>query len=193
MCIRDSAAALVACGDSGNNVTDGGSDSASSGDSTGTTNTVTMPPGQHTVSVAYAPNSTATGRAYLPSVVHVPLTCMSSIFEIDPNNEEQEATGFLCPDREYTGWPDDRRDFFSFVAAAGDIAIELQNHVGTDIQLQLHHEWIGNLRGYSGTNQNGYYINEKNLPAGLYYIVIVNPNPPSGTAYRLRATFLMAR
>ncbi len=162
-------------------------------DSTGTTNTVTMPPGQHTVSVAYAPNSTATGRAYLPSVVHVPLTCMSSIFEIDPNNEEREATGFLCPDREYTGWPDDRRDFFSFVAAAGDIAIELQNHVGTDIQLQLHHEWIGNLRGYSGTNQNGYYINEKNLPAGLYYIVIVNPNPPSGTAYRLRATFLMAR
>jgi hypothetical protein len=96
--------------------------------STSTSNTVTMPAGQHTVTVMYEQNSTATGRAYLPSVVHVPSTCWNGPWEVEPNNNAGQANGPICPERTYQGIPDRYDVFYIDIAQNGEsFLVELLN------------------------------------------------------------------
>ncbi len=133
---------------------------------------------------------TRVNAVFLPSVLHVPLACMSGSFEIEPNNAEAEATGPLCPGRDYTGWQSDRHDVFSLKAASGTIIVEMEGYTGASVQLQLHYERVtSNPVGYDARGDDGYRIALTNQPAGTYYIRIVDPNPPTMTSYTLRADF----
>jgi len=144
-----------------------------------------------------APTATATRRAvtqsaFLPSVLYVPLTCFAGPGEAEPNNNSADADGPLCAGRDYNGLPNDRFDVFWLEAAAGSITVDLTNHIGVGIQLQLHYQQItGNPIGFDPDGSNGYRIALSNAPAGRYYIIIFSrTEDPSATArYGLRAVF----
>lgn len=131
---------------------------------------------------------------FLPSVLHVPLVCMTGNQEIEQNETAEMATGLLCPGVDMIGWPNDRKDYYVFLATGGYIRVELMNHVGSGIQLSLYHQEItdANRKGYDADIEANSYLIEKNdLPAGLYYIGIINPNPPTSIPYTLRVDFSM--
>ena len=158
--------------------------------STSTTNMVTMPDRQHTVAVVYEQDSPTTRSAFLPSVLHVPLACMSGSSEIEPNNNAQEATGPLCFGQTYQGSPDRYDVFYIDIAQNSEsFRVELLNYPDPDIQLQVHYQQItSNPIGIDSDDANGYSIDLQYMPIGRYYIFIANPNPSSTSLYSLRAT-----
>lgn len=131
---------------------------------------------------------------FLPSVLHTPLVCISGSYEEEPNNEAQDATGLLCPGREYMGWPEDRKDYYVFLAAAGHISVELWDNFGRDVQLNLYYQKVAdeNRVGFDATSEDGYHFSLDDQPAGIYYIGIINGNQnPPFQFYTFRASFIM--
>ena len=119
---------------------------------------------------------------------------MTGTEEIEPNETAEVATGLLCPNVNTIGWPNDRKDYYVFLTTGGYIRVELMNHVGSGIQLSLYHQEItdASRKGYDGDIEAGSYLIEKyDLPAGLYYIGIINPNPPTSIPYSLHVVFSM--
>lgn len=130
----------------------------------------------------------------MPFLLHVP--CSAGPDEGEPNNDANQAIGPLCPGAYFVGLPRDRYDVFFFEAAAGPITINLTNHAGSGVQLQLHHQTITLEpieKDYDGAD--GYRIHLPNAPAGRYYIVIstLSPDPGATRPYELAATFTMRR
>ena len=160
--------------------------------STSTTNTLTMPAGQHTVMVMYEMNSSVRGAAFLPSVIHVPATCWPGPNELEPNNSATQANGPLCSGLGITGLPD-RYDVFYIDAAAGPISVTLSNHTGSGVQLQLHCQAITtNPCDIDYNGADGYRVGLSNGVAGRYYVVISTTTPGGGsTQYTLTPTFTM--
>lgn len=163
---------------------------------TPTPTTTTTSPGTSTptptITITSTPPAEAKALVYLPAAI---MMCWPSLNEIEPNDTQSQANGALCPGREVVGQPNDRRDIFTLKASAGSITVELIDHVGAGVQLHLYFEEIDedSRVGYDGDVEGGIYrIYKEGLSAGVYYIVIVNPNPPDPTPYRLRATFSMA-
>lgn len=163
---------------------------------TPTPTTTTTSPGTSTptptITITSTPPAEAKALVYLPAAIMI---CWPSLNEIESNDVQSQANGPLCSGREVVGLPNDRRDIFTLRAAAGPITVELMSHVGAGVQLHLYFEEIDedSRVGYDGDVEGGIYrIYKEGLSAGVYYIVIVNPNPPDPTPYRLRATFSMA-
>jgi hypothetical protein len=153
--------------------------------------------------VAWANNSDDDAEIYLrryaPKLAYVPLTvvlsCWPNAGESEPNNNTVQANGPICPGRAYAGLPDDRYDVFYLNAAAGPISINLANHIGRGVQLQLHHERItSSPMAIDYTGADGYRLNVPNAPAGRYYVVISTQAPDSGatTRYTLTPTFTLS-
>jgi len=160
--------------------------------STAGTNMLTMPEADHTVSVTYQQNSIAVYLAFAPSVLHQLLPCFSGPEEMEPNNNSSQANGPLCTGRSYTGLPNDRFDIFYFdTRSQGRIVLEMQNHVGNGVQLQLHYQAISSNPIFDADGTDGYRVEYKNAPAGRYYIVVstASPAPSSTIRYALKATF----
>lgn len=153
---------------------------------------LTMPEADHTVSVTYQQNSIAVYLAFAPSVLHQLLPCFSGPEEMEPNNNSSQANGPLCTGRSYTGLPNDRFDIFYFdTRSQGRIVLEMQNHVGNGVQLQLHYQAISSNPIFDADGTDGYRVEYKNAPAGRYYIVVstASPAPSSTIRYALKATF----
>jgi len=136
-------------------------------------------------------------RRYAPKLAYVPLAVVLSCWpgpnEIEPNGNGAQANGPLCPGRTYSGAPEERFDVFFLDAAGGHITIEMANHTGTGVQLQLHHEQITpNPMAIDYTAADGYRIQVTNAPVGRYYIVISTAIPNGGaTRYTLTPAFTM--
>lgn len=132
-----------------------------------------------------------TYRLFLPSVVQT----INAFAETEPNNDATQADGPLCSGRDYTGLPNDRYDVFSLDAEAGYIAVGLANHVGTGVQLQLHHQTLTTHPiGIDTNGADGFRVVVPNAPAGRYYIVIstLTSDPGATTRYTLTPAFTMS-
>ena len=94
----------------------------------------------------------------------------------------------MCSNREYRGYPDDQRDYFSIhPLSGGQITITLKNHTGQGVQLQLFYGDVGHRVGYDPDPP--YKIEYLGDP-GWYYIYIYTASGYNNTtAYTLRATF----
>jgi hypothetical protein len=112
--------------------------------------------------------------------------------EQEPNNSVAQANGPLRPDRNYYGYPNDERDYFSFYArAAGPIVVDLTNHTGNGVQLQLFYQDTSQRVGFVWAPP--YHI-EVAGAAGWYYIYIYTASGfNSNDLYTLRARFLTTR
>ncbi len=133
---------------------------------------------------------------FLPTVVHILQSYFAGPLELEPNNSMLQANGPICSGYDYRGLPNDRYDVFTLDAEAGLATVELINHVGTGVQLQLHHQTITPspiALDYNGAD--GYRIELSNAPAGRYYVVISTQTPDPGTTarYTLTPTFNMSR
>lgn len=124
--------------------------------------------------------ATTPSDQYLPFILNNVTFCYSGTQEIEPNNTRAEATGPLCDGQTYQGAPNDQKDYFTFVTTNyGNISIDLANHVGSGVQLQLFYG--------SGTTPVAFdtvgpvFEVDYNGPPGIYYIYIFTASGYSNT------------
>jgi hypothetical protein len=110
--------------------------------------------------------------------------------EVEPNNTWQQANGPLRAWRDYHGYPDDKKDYFSIeVYKPGEITIDLTGHTGEDVQLQLFYESTSNR--VASATAPPYHLEHTGNP-GTYYIYInTGRGWNTDTKYTLRAGFPM--
>jgi len=125
---------------------------------------------------------------YLPLVLRDYVAYFEGPWEVEPNNTYLQANGSLRSGQDYYGYSNDQKDYFSiYLRTGGQIVIDLSNHTGQGVQLQLFYQTAGNL--VAGDLDAPYHI-EYTGPAGLYYIYIYTAgNYNSSTAFALRATY----
>lgn len=126
--------------------------------------------------------------------LHLPTTLRHYIHYYEgPNEEEQndsadQANGPLRSDKDYSGAPDDQRDYFKFtLATSGQITVSLSNHVGSGVQLQLFYESTANRVAF---DTSAPYQISYTGPPGIYYIYIFTESGFSASPfYTLRVTY----
>jgi hypothetical protein len=109
-------------------------------------------------------------------------------FEDEPNNTIAQADGLLRSSQDYFGYPNDEKDYFSFISnASGSISINLTNYTGGNGQLQLFYRSTNNL---VAIDQSAPFSINYSGPAGLYYIYLNTGSNYNGTLpYTLRVTY----
>ena len=155
------------------------------------TNTVTMPTGDHTVSVAYEENPFY--LAFMAMVTNIPPPCFPGPNEREPNNgfTEAVANGHFCLDVEFLGRPTDEWDVFAFdVSAADTLTVRVENHRGQNALLQLHNS-AQNLLEYDNNSADGFQVSRAVTP-GRYFVslFVKNPNVNETEQYRLKGMLL---
>ena len=165
--------------------------------STATTNTVTMPSNNHTISVSYqVVDSPLVHISYAPVVLFVPSSqpqCFAGPNEVETNNSGAEANGPLCSAGTYTGLSNDDRDFFMFeTKVAGTIRIEVSNLHVNGVQLSLYFQVASGQPIKFDTEQaDGLLVKLDNAQVGRYYIRIFTsqPNPAEARPYTMQVSF----
>jgi hypothetical protein len=107
---------------------------------------------------------------------------------VEPNNSYLQANGPLRSGRDYYGYPNDEKDYFSiYLRTGGTITIDLTNHTGQGVQLQLFYQSTNNRVDYD--LDAPYHITYTG-PAGWYYIYIYTAGGYNTTTpYTLRVTY----
>jgi len=127
-------------------------------------------------------------RIYLPLVLRNHMVYFEGPWESEDNDSCTAANGPLRSGRDYLGYPNDVKDYFSVhLRTAGSITVDLTNHTGQGVQLQLFYQSVDNRVAYA--LHPPYHIEYTGL-AGLYYVYIYtasgynNANP-----YTLRVAY----
>ncbi len=125
---------------------------------------------------------------YLPMTIRQPSIYFEGPWEEEPNDSYLEANGPLRSGKDYYGYPDDDRDYFSIdVDTGGKIVIDLSDHLDEGVQLQLFYESVGDLKKLDYTPP--YHIEYTGDP-GVYYIYIYTASGYSDTEpYTIRVTY----
>ncbi|MBC7250254.1 MAG: hypothetical protein H5T62_08210, partial [Anaerolineae bacterium] len=125
---------------------------------------------------------------FLPLVLRDYIRYFEGPWEMEPNNSYLEANGPLRSGQDYYGYPSDEKDYFSiYLRTGGRILIDLTNHTGTGVQLQLFYQSPGNRVGY---DLDAPYHIEYTGSEGWYYIYVYTAgNYNTTTPYTLRATY----
>jgi len=131
-------------------------------------------------------------RNYLPLALRNHIDYFAGPWEVEPNDTWQQANGPLISGRDYYGYPNDARDYFSiYMRQAGAITVNLTGHTGTGVQLQL---WHGPPQA-DGSNRVAFktqapYQLTHTGPAGWYYVYIYTAGGyNSNTPYTLQVTY----
>ncbi len=131
-----------------------------------------------------------TYRIYLPYALKDYVPYFEGPWEKEPNNTYLTANGPLRSGRDYNGYPDDEKDYFSvYLRSSGHIVIDLSNHNGLEVQLQLFYQ---NTANPPVANQMSapYHIDYTGAAAGWYFIYIHSAgNYNTTTPYTLRVTY----
>jgi len=125
------------------------------------------------------------GPVYLPLIT----SCFSGP-EQEDNDSAATANGPLCGPGSYTGTPDDANDYFWFnTRATGLIIIDLTNHTGADVQLQVYYQVVQGTPVCSDVVPP-YQIECPDSPAGKYFVrVYTPPGSNSTTPYQLTVSY----
>jgi len=129
---------------------------------------------------------------YLPLTLRNYIQYFEGPWEVEPNDTWQQANGPLISGRDYYGYPNDARDYFSiYTRQAGEITVNLTGHTGEGVQLQLWHgqpQSDGSNR-VAFTSTSPYQLTHTGA-AGWYYIYIYTPEGHNEhTRYTLRVTY----
>ena len=126
---------------------------------------------------------------YLPLVLRDYMAYFEGPWEEEDNDSYAEANGPLRSDRDYYGYPDDAKDYFSiYLRTGGDITIDLTGHNGQGVQLQLFYQSVDNRVDYD-LDPPSYHIEYTGL-AGWYYIYIYTASGYNNTtSYTLRVVY----
>jgi hypothetical protein len=130
-------------------------------------------------------------KAYLPLIMRENATYFfEGPWELEPNNNYQQANGPLRSGRDYYGYPNDQKDYFSIILnSGGQIVIDLSNDTGQGVQLQLFYQ-IADVDHRVAFDRDAPYQIQYTGPAGTYYIYIYTAgNYNSSAAYTLHVTY----
>lgn len=130
------------------------------------------------------------------NLVYIPLTLRDYIkfydlhVESEPNNTSMQANGPIRSGIPVYGLPDDQKDYFFFyLMNTGDITVNLSNHTGKDVQLQLFYQTAGN-RPVPVVTKPPYRITYSRAPSGLYFVYINTGSGYNSTqTYELTITY----
>jgi len=135
-------------------------------------------------------SSICVGRCavYLPLTLKDHVAYFEGPWESEDNDSYTAANGPLRSGRGYYGYPDDAKDYFSiYLRTDGDITIDLLNHTGQGVQLQLFYQTVDNRVAW--VTSQPYHI-EYTAAAGWYYVYIYTASSYSSTdPYTLRVTY----
>jgi len=125
---------------------------------------------------------------YLPLTLKDHVAYFEGPWESEDNDSYTAANGPLRSGRGYYGYPDDAKDYFSiYLRTDGDITIDLLNHTGQGVQLQLFYQTVDNRVAW--VTSQPYHI-EYTAAAGWYYVYIYTASSYSSTdPYTLRVTY----
>jgi len=125
---------------------------------------------------------------YLPLTLRDYMAYFEGPWEEENNNSYAEANGPLRSDRDYYGYPDDAKDYFSiYLCTGGDVTIDLTGHNGQGVQLQLFYQSVDNRVAY--VPHPPYHIEYTGL-AGWYYVYIYTASGyNSTTSYTLQVLY----
>lgn len=128
-------------------------------------------------------------KLYLPAVLNDFIPPFAGPWEVEPNDSYLQANGPLISGATYLGYPNDDRDYFSiYLRSAGLITINLSNHTGQGVQLQLFYESTSNV--VASDVIAPYSIQYTASQAGWYYIYIYTESGwNSNAAYTLLTTY----
>jgi hypothetical protein len=128
-------------------------------------------------------------RIYLPIVLRSSVIHYEGPWETEPNNTYLQANGPIRAGRDYYGYPNDDRDYWSFyAAAAGSIQVDLTNHTGQGVQLQLFYQ--SPAGGPVAYVTSAPYHLDYNGQAGWYYAYIYTESGYNQTTpYTLRVSY----
>lgn len=149
------------------------------------TSTLTPTP-THTPTPTPTQNTPTAQKVYLPLAMRSFTNYFEGIWEKEDNDSAEQANGPLLLNTTYFGYPDDVRDYFSFnLDTAANVAITLNNHSGSGVQLLVYYQSPGNNIGRDW--QSPYQIEIANAQPGLYYVFIYTESGWNGSiAYQLR-------
>jgi len=112
----------------------------------------------------------------------------SGPWEQEPNNNDLEANGSVISGQEYYGYPNDQRDYFSFyMRESGDIDVQLTNHTGDAVQLQLFYQSDNDLKIYDV--EDPYDLEYAGSPGWYYVYIFAGGGYNDITPYTLRVTY----
>lgn len=124
---------------------------------------------------------------YLPTILKGAFFYYEGPWESEPNNTVDTANGPLRAGRDYFGYFDDARDFFSiYTSSPGDIHVDLLNVAPPGVQLQLFYQDTNNRVAYVPTAP--YTVDYAGQP-GWYYVFLFTPNFDTQHPYTLRVTY----
>ncbi|MCI0732056.1 MAG: hypothetical protein L0332_35770 [Chloroflexi bacterium] len=125
---------------------------------------------------------------FLPTVLHDFTDYFEGPWEVEDNDTAAQANGPLRSAQDYFGYPNDIKDYFSlYMPTNGVIVVNLMNHTGQGVQLQLFYQSTNNLVVFDTTPP---FQVQHSGPAGLYYIYIFTASGHNSTMpYTLRVTY----
>jgi hypothetical protein len=125
---------------------------------------------------------------YLPVTLRNYVPIFEGPWEQEDNDTYLQANGSLVSGRDYSGYPDDEKDYFSFYARnGGPIVVDLTGHTGSGVQLQLFYGSVGSRVGYDVSPP--YHIEYTGAPGWYYVYIYTASGYNSSTLYTLRATY----
>ena len=125
---------------------------------------------------------------FIPFTLRDYISYFEGPWEVEPNNSAQEANGPLRSGRDYYGYPNDAKDYFSiYLRAGGQIIIDLTNHTGSGVQLQLFYQTAGNIVAYDWNPP--YHIDYTGSPGRYYIYIYTESGHNTTTPYTLRVTY----
>ena len=109
-------------------------------------------------------------------------------WEVEPNNTYLQANGPLISGREYRGYPNDEKDYCSiYLCEPGSLTINLTDHTGQAVQLQLFYQGIDNRVAFDTAPP--YTITYDGQPGWYYIYIYTGGGHNSTTPYTLRVTY----
>lgn len=152
--------------------------------SVGATPTATRP-----VKPACTQSTVGECRVFLPGIVHIIDPYFPSQTELEPNNTAQQANGPLRSGGTYQGRPNDNKDYwFVDLPANASLTIEITNHTGGDLQLQVFRDGQADVI-YAPSPGTTFMRSASNLPAGRYLIYFNVGSGWNSALYSLRVTY----
>lgn len=134
-----------------------------------------------TATLAITPTPTATTtpptglrRVFLPMSLRTKgSTYFEGPWEQEDNDSGSQANGPLRPDQDYYGYPDDDYDFFYFnTENTGSVSVDLSNHSGEAVQLQLFYQTATAENRLITVFDPPYHVELHDQPPGKYIVYI---------------------
>jgi hypothetical protein len=125
---------------------------------------------------------------HLPLITSEFISFFDGPWEVEPNNDVDQANGPLRSGRDYYGYPDEKECFVFYSPDSGNKVIDLLDYAASGVELRLYYETVGDPPVQEDLIPP--YDIDYTGPAGWYYIYIYSTGGwNTSYPYALRATY----